>query len=67
VIFRVVAKRRGPTHYQWRFNGEPIAGATGPTLTLEELDPEDTGDYSVEVTEGARQIVTPEARLEVTP
>jgi hypothetical protein len=67
VIFRVVAKRRGPTQYQWRFNGEPIARATGPTLTLEELDPEDTGDYSVEVTEGARQIVTPEARLEVTP
>ena len=67
VTLRVVANRQGRARYQWRFNGEPIAGAMGPTLTLRNVQNSDAGEYSVEVNEGARQIVTPEARLQVRP
>lgn len=37
--------------YQWFKNKtEPIAGATGPTLTISNADEGDVGDYSVEIT-----------------
>lgn len=36
-----------PDELQWLFNGEPIPGATGDTLTLLEAGQEDVGFYSV--------------------
>lgn len=36
--------------YQWRFNGAAIGGATGPTLSLSNVQTSQSGDYSVVVT-----------------
>ncbi len=46
----VTASGAGPFTYQWRKNGENIAGATTATLTLPRVLPADTGSYDVVVT-----------------
>jgi hypothetical protein len=38
-----------PIFYQWLKNGEVIAGATSNTLTLANVIPDDSGDYSLRV------------------
>jgi hypothetical protein len=40
----------GPFAYQWRFNGSPITGATGPILNLPRVTSSQAGLYSVVVT-----------------
>ena len=50
VNFTVVAAGDLPLTYQWRFNGVPITGATGTTLTLASVRADQSGDYSVVVT-----------------
>jgi hypothetical protein len=35
--------------YQWRFNGKNLAGATGASLVLTHVQPEQSGEYSVVV------------------
>lgn len=37
----------GAIGYQWQRNGVPIAGATGTTLTLDDVQPADAGIYTV--------------------
>lgn len=41
-----VAAPSTPT-YQWQKNGAPIAGQTGPSLVLDAVNPNSTGDYSL--------------------
>jgi hypothetical protein len=48
--FSVAASGSPALSYQWRKNGNPIAGATSPTLTLTNVQNADTGRYSVVVT-----------------
>ncbi len=55
----------GPFSYQWQFTGRPIAGASGPELTLSGVRIVDRGDYSVRVTGPTGTTVSPEARLTV--
>ncbi len=43
----VVVDTTLPVTYQWLFNGAPIAEATSPILTLNDLAPSQAGDYSV--------------------
>jgi len=43
----------GPFTYQWRLNGSPIAGATGPTLDLPSVTTTQVGLYDVVVTSAA--------------
>ncbi len=38
---------RGKVSYQWYFDGEPIAGATGNALTVSEMTEADIGTYHV--------------------
>jgi len=37
------------TSYQWQWNGNPIAGATNPSLVISNAQVADSGDYSVMV------------------
>ena len=51
MTFTVVANANGdPLTYQWRKNGVPISGATGPTLTINNITAAEAGDYDVVVT-----------------
>jgi len=47
--FVVNASGTIPLNYQWYFNGNPLTGATGATLTLENVQPTNAGNYSVTV------------------
>ena len=49
-IFSVTASGTMPFGYQWYFNGTNIIGATGPSLTLPNVQINQTGNYSVVVT-----------------
>ncbi|MBN2507208.1 MAG: lamin tail domain-containing protein [Verrucomicrobia bacterium] len=46
VTLTAVVSGPGPQTYAWRFNGRELAGATGPTLTLDNLQPAQSGVYS---------------------
>ena len=63
VAFSVEAVGTEPLSYQWRFNGADIAGATGPTLLLENLQPDQAGEYSVEISNRVGSAVSDGARL----
>lgn len=45
----IAASGGAPLHYQWRFNGSDIAGATASTLTLTNAQPNQSGSYRVTV------------------
>ena len=51
--------------YQWRKNGVPIPGATGPVLTFNAVDPADDAEYDVVVTDAVASITSAKARLMV--
>ncbi|MGV3771430.1 MAG: choice-of-anchor Q domain-containing protein [Verrucomicrobiales bacterium] len=50
VAFTVSARGSGTLGYQWSFAGSPIANATQPTLSINDLESTDEGTYSVTVT-----------------
>ncbi len=53
--------------FQWLFNGSPISGATGATLTLPTMTVALAGNYSVTVTNETGAVTTSPATLTVTP
>jgi hypothetical protein len=53
VTFTVTAAGSMPLFYQWRFNGVDLPNAAGPTLTLTSLVLEQTGTYTVVVSNRA--------------
>lgn len=63
VILRVEATGTGPFTYQWFKNGEPIAGATGTSLTLGNITGFDAGNYSVTVSNSAGSTTSQTALL----
>ncbi|MBI4661893.1 MAG: immunoglobulin domain-containing protein [Verrucomicrobia bacterium] len=52
--------------FQWQFNGNPIAGATAATLTMNNVQPANGGSYSVVVTNAAGSVTSSTAVLTVT-
>ncbi|MDB6133282.1 MAG: hypothetical protein JWM59_1525 [Verrucomicrobiales bacterium] len=48
---------------QWRFNGQPVAGATGDSLVLPAVTAANEGLYSVTVTNSAGSVTSLEAAL----
>ena len=45
--FSVVASGTAPLTYQWRFNAEPVSGATSATYTITPAQPYHAGTYDV--------------------
>jgi len=54
-----------PLHYQWRFNGNQIIGATNQTLLLTDLQLTNAGAYSYVVSNSFGVAVSPDAILNI--
>jgi hypothetical protein len=73
VVLTVIAGGSAPLSYQWQFgsnnvvNGKNIAGATTPTLTLNNITPAQAGTYFVTVRNSAGQIAIASANVSVIP
>jgi hypothetical protein len=65
VTLTVVAGGTAPLHYQWKFNGTAIPGATNATLTLAGLTRADQGSYTVVVTNSLGSVESAAATLTV--
>ena len=63
--FSVGGVRDAPLSYQWQFNGADIAGATGTSLTLTNVQPTNGGSYTVVVTNTAGSVTSAVAVLTV--
>lgn len=67
VTFEVMAMGVAPMTYQWRKNLVPITGANGPSYTLAAAQTNDSGSYSVTVTNAVGATVSSNAVLTVIP
>lgn len=56
-----------PLQYQWQHNGQPIDQATDAVLVLDNVRPEDAGEYTVVVSNEGGSVVSEAATLVVTP
>jgi len=65
VKFTVRATGTQPLYYQWRFNGVGLPNATRSSLTISHLQPNESGNYSVVVSNVAGSVVSAAARLTV--
>lgn len=63
--FTVTAVGDPPLTYQWRFGGEPLAGANAATLTLTNVTAAHRGFYSVVVSNAAGTATSSNAYLEI--
>ena len=62
-VFRVTARGSKPRTYQWRLNGQPVAGATSATLAIPVVTAEHAGLYDVVVSNDAGSVTSALARL----
>jgi uncharacterized repeat protein (TIGR03803 family) len=73
VALSVIAGGTAPLSFQWEFNsnnvvnGKNIAGATTPTLTLNNITPAQAGVYFVTVRNSAGQVASASAHVSVIP
>ena len=65
VTLLVMASGNAPLSYQWRFNGNNLAGAVSSTLTLTNVQVAQAGSYSVLVTNALGSVVSSNAVLTV--
>jgi hypothetical protein len=65
VSLQGAAVGQGSLTYQWQLNGVDIPGENGPTLVLDDLQPEDTGDYVLVVTNKLGLVNSQPATLDV--
>ncbi len=64
--FSVGAVGTGPLTYQWRFNGTAIAGATGPSYSVDPVGLTKAGQYSVVITDANGSITSNSVSLAIT-
>jgi uncharacterized delta-60 repeat protein len=64
--FSVLASGTEPLTYQWQFNGAPLLNETSSTLTLQNVQPEQAGAYTVVVHNGLGDTTSDSAVLKVT-
>jgi uncharacterized delta-60 repeat protein len=65
VTLSVVATGPGQLRYQWYHNGSPIIGATGSSVLLPQVETTNAGNYSVEISNAAGVVVSPNALLKI--
>jgi hypothetical protein len=65
VTMSVVLGGDAPFFYQWQFNGNRIANGTNETLLLANVQPSDSGNYSVVVYSAAGATMSSNAQLAV--
>jgi Regulator of chromosome condensation (RCC1) repeat/Immunoglobulin I-set domain/ZU5 domain len=65
--FAIAARGTEALGYQWRLDGTPITGATGPVLRLAAVTAGNAGGYSVVVSNAAGSVASDTAILTVTP
>jgi photosystem II stability/assembly factor-like uncharacterized protein len=63
--FSVAANGTAPLHFQWRFGGSDVSGATGTSFTRVQTQLADAGNYSVVVTNSAGSVTSAVAVLNV--
>lgn len=66
VFFGVIAGGAGPLTYQWRFNGTDLWGETAAILALDYLRTNQSGSYSVVVSNAAGGVSSDVANLTVS-
>jgi uncharacterized repeat protein (TIGR01451 family) len=64
-MLRATAFGVGPLTYQWLFNGAPLSGATSNALWLTNVQPEQSGAYSLVVTNVNGATTSPVVQLTV--
>ncbi len=62
-VFSVAATGELPLYYQWRFNGQSIAGATDTSYIRTNVQPADLGGYSVVVSNPFASVTSSNAVL----
>lgn len=67
VMFNVVATGTPPLSYQWRKGSEDLAGQTGSSLTLANVQSAHAGSYTVVVRNAADSVTSNPATLTVNP
>lgn len=67
VTFSVSASGVGVLSYQWTRNGSPLPGATLPTLTLQNVQPAQAGEYAATVSNAGGSVTSNGATLTVEP
>jgi hypothetical protein len=65
VTLAVSATGTEPLGYEWRFNGNPLAGATNASLVLTNVQPDKAGSYSTVVSNLAGSVTSGAAVLTV--
>lgn len=65
--FSVVASGAPAPAYQWLFNGAAVSGATSATLTVRNVQPANTGNYSVRVSNSLGEITSAVVALTIAP
>lgn len=61
--FSVTADGTPNLRYQWRFNGAPLVGASGSSLTIANVQSNKLGKYSVTITNGFGSVLSSNALL----
>jgi len=64
-IFTVEVAGLPRPRYQWRFNGTPIPGETGASLTVLNAQTQVSGLYSVQLDNGLATLTSTDARLQI--
>jgi hypothetical protein len=65
VLFNVAVSGTAPFNYHWRFNGANILNATNATYAIQAIGTNNTGNYSVVVTNLAGSVTSSNALLTV--
>jgi len=66
-VFSVAVDGSAPFSYQWKRNGQPIAGATAAVYTFATVDADDGALFSVSVANASGSLQTDAAKLTVVP